>query len=385
MQQQSKYLPVNWTDGMKLNKDVFIAQDDAQFSNAYSLIATTLSPVRYGLLPGENNFNTQISIDNQNTIRVAVIACNAITGGGFPISINATETPTDTDGSAAASMQITVGNTNTFYWTVLLIKPYERHPWGNINPSESPARFPFVKPGYEVLIVEDHQIAQYAKHPLALIIGKIIVSGNSLKVDDEYLPPCISVSASQDLLGLHSELDSFLSGLELSCSLIVQKIYKKSQQNELSELAQFLCDRLMLYLGQTITNFRWWIIHESPAKMISDIVGLARVIKNTVDLRIGSGKEELMNYLCEWCELNQGELEALLSNMAALRYNHNDINQNIATIIDFAKVIGKLFSTLSSLEFIGKRKESGLFVKEEQTYNPQPDGNSAKPKRRFFG
>ncbi|HUN03473.1 MAG TPA: hypothetical protein PLS00_11505, partial [Niabella sp.] len=108
------------------------------------------------------------------------------------------------------------------------------------------------------------------------------------------------------------------------------------------------------------------------------------VLKNTIDLRIGSGKDELMNYLCEWCELNQGELESLLSNMAALRYNHNDINQNINAIIEFAKVIGKLFNTLSNLEFIGKRKESGLFVKEEPIAS-QADSIAPKPKRRFFG
>ena len=32
------------------------------------------------------------------------------------------------------------------------------------------------------------------------------------------------------------------------------------------------------------------VLYESPAKMISEIVGAARVLKNTIDLRIGSGK-----------------------------------------------------------------------------------------------
>ncbi len=384
MQVQSKYLAVNWTDGMKLNKEIFIAQDNAQFSNSYHLISSTLSPIRYGLLPGDNNYNVQIAIDNQNTVRVTVNAFKAITAGGFPVSITAGESSAETDGSPSVSMQISTGSTNTIYWAVLLIKPFERNPGGAINPAESPARFPFVRPGYEILIVEDHQANQYFNHPLALIVGKIIANGSNLKVDGEYLPASTSVSASQDLLGLHSELDSFLAGLEQSCSQIVQKIYKKSQQNDLSELAQFLCDRIILYLGQSLTNFRWAVLYESPAKMISEIVGLARVLKNTIDLRIGSGKDELMNYLCEWCELNQGELESLLSNMAALRYNHNDINQNINAIIEFAKVIGKLFNTLSNLEFIGKRKESGLFVKEEPIAS-QADSIAPKPKRRFFG
>ncbi|HRB90196.1 MAG TPA: hypothetical protein PK091_14355, partial [Niabella sp.] len=364
MNAYKKYYPVNWTEGMKLNKDIFIAQDQSVADTAYQLISTTLHPLRYGLLPG-SDFDIQISIDNQNTVRATILNCNAITIGGLPIEISGTKDNNSTDGNPSVSLPITVGNTNTFFWLMVMIEPFDRVPYGIIDMNESPARYPFVKPSYKVILVENNQLNQFALHPQALVIGKIIVNGATVQVDENYLPPCLSVSASPDLMGLHAELDSFLAGLEQSCSVIVQKIYKKSQQNDLSELSHFLCDRMMLYLGHAITEFRWLNIHEPPAVMLSAIVSLARTIKNTIDLRIGAGKEELMNYLCEWCEVNQGELESMLSSMAQLRYNHNDVNENINQIVVFAKIIGKLFATLSNLEFIGKRKESGLFVKEE--------------------
>lgn len=377
------FLSVNWADGMKLNKELFIAQDNAANAMAYQLAATTLSPLRYGLIPVENNFNVKLSVDNQNTVRVSIIYCKALTQGGVPIHVDAFNQHSSTDGVPAASLAINIKENNT-YWIIVVAKPFDRNPTGDVDPNESPARFPFVKPGFNVLIANHIELSQYTQHPLALIIGKINVAGNTAHIDDEYIPPCLSVTASQDLLGLHAELDSFLGGLEQSCSQIVQKIYKKSQQNNLSELARFLCDRIMLFLGQTITDYRWQNIHQSPSVMFSSMAALARIIKNIIDLRIGSGKDELMSYLCEWCELNQGELEGLLNEMALMRYNHNDINENIKTIIEFAKVIGKLFSTLSNLEFIGKRKDSGLFVKEEQGF-PVNDANAPKPKRRFFG
>ncbi|HOZ84344.1 MAG TPA: hypothetical protein PK191_02585 [Niabella sp.] len=385
MNAYKKYYPVNWTEGMKLNKDIFIAQDQSVADTAYQLISTTLHPLRYGLLPG-SDFDIQISIDNQNTVRATILNCNAITIGGLPIEISGTKDNNSTDGNPSVSLPITVGNTNTFFWLMVMIEPFDRVPYGIIDMNESPARYPFVKPSYKVILVENNQLNQFALHPQALVIGKIIVNGATVQVDENYLPPCLSVSASPDLMGLHAELDSFLAGLEQSCSVIVQKIYKKSQQNDLSELSHFLCDRMMLYLGHAITEFRWLNIHEPPAVMLSAIVSLARTIKNTIDLRIGAGKEELMNYLCEWCEVNQGELESMLSSMAQLRYNHNDVNENINQIVVFAKIIGKLFATLSNLEFIGKRKESGLFVKEETNNSftsNQPE--SPKPKRRFFG
>ena len=114
------------------------------------------------------------------------------------------------------------------------------------------------------------------------------------------------------------------------------------------------------------------------------IAGLARIMKNTIDLRIGTGKDELMNYLSEWCDLKQGELEIMLTGLAQYRYDHNDILQCIRSITSFIKVTSQLFETLSNLEFIGKRKEAGFFVKEEHHEVEIVNGQKIT-RRRFFG
>ncbi len=376
---------------MKINKDHFIAQDNAMQDALSDALSLGLSPVRYGVVPssaaGEDTFNVKIAVDNQNTLQATVLGLQAVTPGGVRIQIPALPAA-DTDAGLTTSFRFTPGTTEAVYWIALTVQPFDRKPSGSPDPGENPPRYPFVQAAYQVQVVSESQYLQYARNPFALIIGKVVVNGNTIKVEEEYIPPCISVAASPDLMGLHAELDQFLAGLELRCAQIVQKIFKKSQQNELSELAQFLCDRIMLFIGQAITEMRWNQVYEPPAKMFSTIISLARVMKNTIDLRTGSGKEELMNYLSEWCELNQGELENMLSGLAGMRYDHNDINSNITPIIRFAKVTGKLFESLSNLEFIGKRKESGIFVKEEHNYNQVAGNNAAepsKPKRRFFG
>lgn len=392
MRSQRKHFSVNWMDGMKINKDHFIAQDNAVQDTIFDIASLGLSPIRYGVLPtsaaGEDTYNVKIALDNQHTLRATINSLQAVTPGGVRINFPALPYA-QADTSLTTSFQFSASGSESVYWIAVTVQPFDKQPAGNPDSSENPPRFPFVQPKYAVQVVSESQYSQYALNPFALIIGKVTVNGNNIRVEDEYIPPCIATSASPDLIALHSELDQFLAGLELRCSQIVQKILKKSQQNELSELAMFLCDRIMLFIGQAITDLRWNQIHEPPAKMFSTIISLARVMKNTIDLRIGSGKEELMNYLSEWCELNQGELENMLSGLANLRYNNNDINSNITPVIRFAKVTGKLFESLSNLEFIGKRKESGIFVKEETNYN-QPAAASAgteqpKPKRRFFG
>jgi hypothetical protein len=387
MRSQRKYYSVNWMDGMKINKDHFIAQDNAA-QDAMSDIATLgLSAIRYGVLPssaaGEESYNVKIALDNQNTLKATVVGLQAVTPGGVRIAYPGLSA---SEAALTTSFQFSPSGTESVYWVVITVHPFDRKPSGNPDSNENPPRFPYVQADYKLHVVSESQYQQYARNPFALVIGKVSVNGNNIRVEDEYIPPCISVNASADLMGLHGELDQFLAGLELRCSQIVQKIFRKSQQNDLSELAMFLCDRIMMFIGQAITDMRWNLVYETPAKMFSTIISLARVMKNTIDLRTGSGKEELMNYLSEWCELSQGELENMLSGLAGLRYEHNDINSNILPVIRFAKVTGKLFESLSNLEFIGKRKESGIFVKEEQNTNQNTNnGTDQKPKRRFFG
>src|SRR5690349_12215354 len=90
MRSQRKYYSVNWIDGMKINKDHFIAQDNAA-QDAISDIATlALSANRYGVIPssaaGEENYDVRIALDNQNTLQVTVVSLQAVTPGGVRIS-----------------------------------------------------------------------------------------------------------------------------------------------------------------------------------------------------------------------------------------------------------------------------------------------------------
>ncbi|MBS1782027.1 MAG: hypothetical protein JSS78_03075 [Bacteroidetes bacterium] len=377
---------INWSDGMKIQKDHFLHSDNAHKQWLQSNIAAFVSPVRYGLLPqissDRQNFNVKISVDNQNTVKVSLISLEALTLGGIRISIQNGNSMPQT-GVSAFECSFNRPDTQANWWIVLLANPYQPIPYGEPLADEMPPRQPFLDTRYEVkLATSDYD--QYSTNPSALIIGKLIASPNEVKVDNDFIPPCIASSAHADLLGFCGEIENFLSNLEQKSVLIVQKILTKNQQNDLSELVQFVCDRLLLFLGQTVNSIRWQVPHESPLAMFLTMSSLSRVMKNAIDLRLGSGKEEMMNYLIEWSELKQGELDALLTEMALLNYNHNDVNAAIPKVIRFASVISRLFETLSKLEFIGKKKETGYFVNEAPTA-PQEAPNSEKPKRRFFG
>jgi hypothetical protein len=111
--------------------------------------------------------------------------------------------------------------------------------------------------------------------------------------------------------------------------------------------------------------------------------GLARLVKNVLDCHLGSGKEELVNYFTEWCNFSQGELEGAITALASHTYDHLDISDSVAKVSVFTKILSQLFHQLARLEYIGKRKDSGIFVKEE-VITPSSSSDQTPPRRRSF-
>jgi len=374
MRDNTQYFHVNWIDGMKINKNLFINQDDAIRNDLHDVASFSISPIKYGVLPGQvvgqNSFNVKISIDNQDNLRVSLLSCQAVTSGGIPINVSAALKTgfNETDGTPSITYHLTQSLNESVYWVVLVVNPFERQPAGNLIVNETPPRFPYVLPVYTLQVVSDIQYKQFATHPYALVIGKVLVKGSGFVVDENYLPPCFTVSAHPALVQLYSDLEAYLNKIEVSCSKIIRKINQRKQKNELSEMILFLCDRTLLNIAQVINQFRWTTIHESPAYMLAAVSGIARVIKNTIDLNIDSGKDLLVTYFTEWCDPKQGEIEKILINMANERYDNNDINKSIVVVIAFVNLINELFQTLSNLEFIGKRKEG--YVVDEKVLEP---------------
>ena len=383
MSLRTKYFPVNWIDGMKISRQHFAAQDQAMQSMAQDAAVAALSPVRYGLLPGYD-YQAAVSVDNQGTIRVSVQSCEAVTPAGARISVPGLSF-SGQEGGFSTTLPLPAAQGDGGFYVFLVVNPFDTTAGGQPDVAENPPRLPWALPSLSVALVPESTVRQGGvAQAYGIPIGRLTGAGASLRAEEEYIPPCLTLSAHPDLAGLHGELDQFLSRLELNCAQIVQKIYRKSQQNAISELVQFLCDRTILFLAQAIADMRLRHPHDSPVAMFATMAGLSRVLKNAIDMRIGSGKEELINYLAEWSQLSQGELDRMFADMAALPYLHADVNRAIGPVVGFARTVGKLFESLAGLDFIGKKKESGIFVTEEAAPT-QPQPQAEKPKRRFFG
>ena len=381
MANQPQYLPVNWVDGMKINKHHFADEQNARMQEQSFATGAHITAVNYGLLPpvaGEHSpINLYINLDNQQQVNVNLLYCRAITPGGYVIHIEQ-ETGNDSVDVSEKISGLSVpfaqlkGKANT-YFVVLAVNPYKRIPAGNAAPDEQPPRIPYTMPHYSLSILAEDNLQNKKPGLFQLVIGKFYINEQNIEVDENYIPPCVTSSSHPELIDVFAGMESFISKMELYSTQILQKIILKKQQNELAQIVQVICQNMLQYTNSHAMVYRWSMLHEPPLHMLSVVASMARVLKNTLDQYVGSGKEELINYFMEWCDLNQGELENLITNLTTHKYVHEDINATVEITAAFTKSISSLFHNLSRLEYIGKKKDANIFVKEEMVKSDYPE------------
>lgn len=384
MLEKLNYFPVNWIDGMKINKSHFIAMQDNFVDIARDAIGSQVTPITYGLLPVQNTMESikiSLIIDNHKLLRVKIEECHAITPNGARIEISPASSTINMEMLyPEAVFDIKEGNQVTLLANII-VNPFERAPFGELDPDENPPRYPYLVPTYRLHLVQEGQMVQGSNDAgYQLTVGKIIVNKEETYLQPGYIPPCTMTNSHKSLIEMHTLIDKFMGQLELYAVQISQKINRKQQTNELAVIVLRMSDLIITYLGNEINSLRWLGLYTSPAYMLDKIVRLARIMKNFVDARSGAGKEELLNYLAEWCGLSQGDFEMLFTNLVNVGYNHSQIDKTLKQVDLFMKTIEQLFSALNKLDYIGKRSDTGIFIKERKENDP-----IARTKRsRFF-
>jgi hypothetical protein len=368
-----KKFRVNWIDGMKINKDHFIAFEGAMVSIINNATQSYITPTNFGLLPDYSkegsSVDITVSIDGQNSVEVVVNKCNAITLGGHQIEIN-TETKALLEQSGLVlKKSYTLDSNNDEWYVIISVNPNSRVPVGNADPEEEPPRHPFVLPEYKVDVLPKSELSKEGLGLYHITIGKIVLSNEKPTLVENYIPPCSSIQGHPDLKFIFSQISSFFNHMEAYSLHIIQKIYQKKQTNDLAQMTLILMQNTLQYLNKIISEFRLIDKNKPPIFMINKLTSLARVMKSSLDIYTGTGKENLLNYLTDWCDLNQGAFENVLIDMIDVDYQHTDINLTLEKVEDYTKLMLTLFKKLNELDYIGKKSDSNIFVKEEVVDN----------------
>lgn len=365
----TNHFPVNWIDGMKINKNHFIDQDKAFSQQIGNAIRVRTHETNYGLLesPGEKQpVNIVMNIENDQKVHIRVIRCKAVTCGGFYIDLGGTEThPMETSSVYPhISGDLSALKENEFFVAVS-VNPFKRIPYGDPNPEEEPLRYPYTVPEYKVHLLPAAETAS-DPGPYELVIGKLSVRNGLVQIDESFIPPCTTVYSHPSLIDLHSKITALLGNMEMLSLSIIQKTLQKDQQHKLASVIGYITENMLMYLNAHMYRFRKIIKHSPPLEMADCIAGLARVIKNSIDSRPSASKEELLNYFVEWFDLNQAQFESLTNDVINLDYDHRDIRPDMEKCYRFVKEMVALYQKLNDLDYIGRIPDRGIIVKEEE-------------------
>jgi hypothetical protein len=369
MSQNIKHFPVNWIEGMKINKNHFIQFQDNIEDLIRDVRNLEINELNYGLLSTSlmSPFQYTISIDTHNELSVDIKMLKAITPAGGRIEI------TDYTGPFSEKIELKdFDNDENNYYLMLNVDPYNRVPMGEQNMEEIPPRFPNVISKCFLSTIIESDVNQNNIGGLQFPIAKFKTSSNTYEILTNYIPPCLTVNSHPNLVSLFETYDLFFKQLEFNSVQILQKIKFRNNnddKNVIADMVHEACDKILRYVEQHVTQNKWTNLSTKPIKILENTVSLARTLKNCFDTFSGDGKEILFNYFSEWTDSKSGDFEGLFSDTINLKYKAFDIEETVNQVNFFISKIDNLFSILNQLDYIGKKRDTGIFVNENVIKN----------------
>ena len=357
-----KHFKINWIDGMKIAKEHFQHLQNYTESRVKDSISAQMSHNGYGLLASHLSENSEyaVNIDAHKSLKISIKKLRAITPGGDRVEITQ-QTPAVKEEVIVeefADKKFEEG------YVLLNVDNENAVAFGEQDPKEIPPRHPFETANYFFTFANTKDLEKSGLGMHQLPIARILKDGATISTAADYIPPATSLGAHERLIDFYNETESFLKLVERNSILITQKIMTKQSDNPIADAMHIAVDKIYPYLAQQITYVKWEEYHIQPKKLLEIVVSMARTFKGAVDVSSPENKEQLFNYFGEWTDLKGGDYEKLFTDIINMQYHHLNINENIALVTNFMTTIEKLFTILTQVDYIGKRRDMGIFVNE---------------------
>ncbi|GGH01407.1 hypothetical protein [Mucilaginibacter phyllosphaerae] len=361
-----KYRSVNWVDGMKISSGHFVQTDNFIQDVIRDSNSIMLNSNNFGLLAPFNgeksSLDIQITERASNHIQVKIRQCNAITSEGYRIRISPEMLGQELEFNHYFSQEPLTDAVETFF-IILTVNPHERIAVGRPDADETPARYPEVDSFYGITILPAAQIS--AKNNHYLEVGKLNRSSAGIQLITDYIPPCAAILSHPDLIRFYETFSNNLNEFQLLSFRIIDKITSKDTISPIGRNVKLLCDKMLDYIARIYFSYRNVAFQQQPLVLVGYFSEMAHIFFSTVKSIAGAEREELLKYFYEWKDVTPGNFEELLARLIEVVYNHHDIRSAMVTVDEFLRVIIALWNKLSTLEYIGQRKEN-IVVAEQQ-------------------
>ncbi len=366
-----QYLAVNWTDGMKVDKSHFISTENFIIDGLRDIASLQVNNYNFGLLPTHVSNYTELSKYDvsktaTNQVQIRISYCQAITQGGIRISITG-------EGITAYALSEAINlNTKTdlldgnqdYFYIIIVVNPFEKKPSGEPDPEEIPIRQPYTQPHYDAQLIHVNNVNIDQLGAYHLVIGRIIKQGDNYFKDEDFIPPCTTITSSDKLLLHYQNFGKALNTLQNLSIQIIQKIHLKNQKSTIAQNIKNLCEVILNYCNQQYFYFRNLGHQQPPAIFINAAAIFSNYIYTTINILSEKEKEELLNYFFEWSDITQVSFLNQLSTIIEINYDHYQVGSYTKKIQAVLNSMVTVWQRLNTLEYIGQHKEN-IVVKEE--------------------
>lgn len=365
MSELSHY-PVNWVDGMKINKEHFTQMNRAMADAVRDQAAIHINATNYGLLSPMTGANASleldIHIDAQNIITAQLKTCRAILKDGMRIEVLHNSEKGIYSGNSINASYTHDTASDADFAIVLSASVDAMIASGKPNATEQPIRHPYEIPAVHISILPMSQAkgsdANY------LILAKLSSKDGKWSKDENYIPPCVAVQNHRKLNEAYVQLGNTLGELGMYGSTIVQKIKSEKNKTSLSLNIQYISERLIGFLADRVVFYRWLNGQRSAVFVVENFVSLAYCLKTTFDCVTEKDREEMFTYFEQWSGLKPVEFDQAIQNALKIDYDHEDISNSIQKSMQFMDILIRLFGKLSKLKFIGEQTDTGIVIGE---------------------
>ena len=368
MAENIKNFPVNWIEGMKINKNHFIELQDNFEDTIRDSRNLVINEMNYGLLNSslDSSFKFSVFIDTHNELSIDIKLLKAVTPGGGRIEI------TENTGPYIEKVELKELNKDNVFYVLLNVDPFKRIPVGKQNMEEVPPRFPYAISKYHITIALESELNQNNIGHLQMPLAKFNGTNSGFEIVKTYIPPCTIVNSHPSLIATFESYQTFFKRIEFNSVQIIQKVKfrnKTEDENVIANMVILVCEKSLSFIENQITLIKWSNYNTKPIDVIEKITSLARTLKNCLDTFSGDGKEMLFNYFSEWTDIKSGDYERLFLDTINCSLSIYDIQPTMQQSLNFLTKIDDLYSILKQMDYIGRKKDTGIFVNENVLSN----------------
>lgn len=368
---------INWTDGVKINKDHFIESDFHHLEALSDSTSARLTSYNYGLLAPHSGYNESLSLSvdvhTQERLVLRLKYCNAITRKGHRIVFKPDMYGGDEPTATIESSDIDV---NLNFLVVIAINPFNLVPAGEPDPESIPLHHPYALPKIDLHIISKSQSNTSFLEKHYLIVGKVQWRNGAFLMDGNYLPPVSKIKHHSKLLTFHKKVGDSLIKLRNYSLIINRKNRHKFENNKLAHNTFKLCLKVMDYVSDYIFKYSQMGEENAPIFLAQSISVLGNYISTELAILQEDDRENLLQYYYEWVDIKPSVFEAAIGEVINLNYNHLEINEAIDKLDFFMAILERLWKKMSDLEYIGIRKDNIVISEDKISLRPNKNNSS---------